>query len=60
MLNTSESQPNIPVLDKSPCLLNCFSVCLLGMAVPIHLGSSADGGWMGLILLISDSAVASL
>lgn len=60
MLNTSESWPNILVLDKPPCLLNCSPVCLPGMAVPIHPGSSADGGWTGLILLISDNVVAPL
>ena len=60
MLNTSESRPNIPVLDKPPCLLNCSPVCLLGMVVPIHPGSSPDGVWKSLILLISDNVVAPL
>lgn len=60
MLNTSESRPNILVLDKPPCLLIALLVCLPGMAVPIHPGSSADGGWTSLILLISDNAVAPL
>lgn len=37
-----------------------FLITLLGMPVPIHPVSSPIGGWMGLILLISDSVVAPL
>lgn len=37
-----------------------FLITLLGMPVPIHPVSSPIGGWMGLILLVSDSVVAPL